>query len=72
MILLAVVLLFVGLAFVILGADEAIKRILNIARFLRLSEFVISFVFGELIAIILNYPSSVLAAVEARLPRSGV
>lgn len=64
MILLAVVLLFVGLAFVILGADEAIKRILNIARFLRLSEFVISFVLAGLIAIIPELSIGVLAAVE--------
>jgi len=64
MILLAVVLIGAGLAFVILGADEAIKRMLNIARFLRLSEFVISFVLAGLIAILPELSIGVLAAVE--------
>ncbi len=64
MILLAVILLCVGLALVILSADEAIKRLLNLARFLRLSEFVISFVLAGVIAILPELTIGVLAAAE--------
>ena len=64
MILLAVVLLCVGLTLVILSADEAIKRLLNLARFLRLSEFVISFVLAGVIAILPELSIGVLAAAE--------
>lgn len=64
MILLAIVLLCVGLALVILSADEAIKRLLSLARFLRLSEFVISFVLAGVIAILPELSIGVLAAAQ--------
>jgi cation:H+ antiporter len=62
-ILLSVALLIVGLALVIVSADEAIKRLLNLARYLRLSEFVVSFVLAGVIAILPELSIGVLAAV---------
>lgn len=61
-ILLSVALLIVGLALVIVSADEAIKRLLNLARYLRLSEFVVSFVLAGVIAILPELSIGVLAA----------
>jgi cation:H+ antiporter len=61
-ILLSVALLILGLALVIVSADEAIKRLLNLARYLRLSEFVVSFVLAGVIAILPELSIGVLAA----------
>jgi cation:H+ antiporter len=49
---------------VIVAADEAIKRLLNLARYLRLSEFVISFVLAGIIAILPELTIGVIAATE--------
>ena len=45
-------LLCVGLVLVIVSADESIKRLLNLARYMRLSQFVVSFVLAGVIAIL--------------------
>lgn len=63
-IFLSIALLTVGLALVIVSADEAIKRLLNLARYLRLSEFVISFVLAGIIAILPELSIGVLAAAQ--------
>lgn len=63
-IFLSVALLCVGLVLVIVAADEAIKRLLNLARYLRLSEFVISFVLAGIIAILPELTIGVIAATE--------
>lgn len=63
-IFLSIALLCVGLVLVIVAADEAIKRLLNLARYLRLSEFVISFVLAGVIAILPELTIGVLAAAE--------
>jgi cation:H+ antiporter len=64
MVLVSLLLISVGLAIVALSADEAIKRLLNLARFLRLSEFVVSFVLAGIIAILPELSIGALAAVE--------
>ena len=64
MVLISLLLICVGLAIVIISADEAIKRLLNLARFFRLSEFVISFVLAGIIAILPELSIGVLAALE--------
>jgi cation:H+ antiporter len=61
-IFLSVALLCVGLVLVIVAADEAIKRLLNLARYLWLSEFVISFVLAGIIAILPELTIGVIAA----------
>ncbi|HEY9760077.1 MAG TPA: sodium:calcium antiporter [Oculatellaceae cyanobacterium] len=63
-IFLSVALLCVGLVLVIVAADEAIKRLLNLARYFRLSEFVISFVLAGVIAILPELTIGVIAATE--------
>ncbi len=63
-ILLSVALLCVGLALIIVSADEAIKRLLNLARYLRLSEFIVSFVLAGVIAILPELTIGVLAAAQ--------
>lgn len=63
-IFLSIVLLIAGLALVIVSADESIKRLLNLARYLRLSEFVISFVLAGVIAILPELTIGVLAATQ--------
>jgi cation:H+ antiporter len=64
MVLISLLLIIAGLAIVVFSADEAIKRLLNLARFFRLSEFVISFVLAGIIAILPELSIGVLAAIE--------
>lgn len=64
MVLVPILLVCVGLAIVVLSADEAIKRLLNLARYLRLSEFVISFVIAGVVTVLPELSIGVLAAVE--------
>lgn len=64
MVLVPLVLIGVGLAIVVFGADEAIKRLVNLARFLRLSEFTTSFVIAGIIAVLPELSIGVLAALE--------
>jgi len=63
-ILFSVALLSVGLALVIVSADESIKRLLNLARYLRFSEFVVSFVLAGVIAILPELTIGVVAAAQ--------
>jgi len=64
MVLVPVLLICVGLAIVVFSADEAIKRLLNLARYFRLSEFVTSFVIAGIIAVLPEMTIGVLSAVE--------
>jgi cation:H+ antiporter len=64
MVLIPLVLICVGLAIVVFSADEAIKRLLNLARFFRLSEFITSFVIAGIIAILPELSIGVIAALE--------
>jgi cation:H+ antiporter len=63
-IFLSIALLGLGLVLVIFAAEEAIKRLLNLTRYLRLSEFVISFVLAGVIAILPELTIGVIAATE--------
>ena len=64
MVLVPILLICVGLAIVVLSADEAIKRLLNLARYLRLSEFVVSFVIAGIVTVLPELSIGVLAAIE--------
>lgn len=64
MVLASVLLICVGLAIVVLSADEAIKRLLNLARYLYLSEFMVSFVIAGIVAVLPELSIGVLAAIE--------
>ena len=64
MILVPILLICVGLAIVVFSADQALKRLLNLAMFFRLSEFVTSFVIAGVIAVLPEMSIGVLAAVE--------
>ncbi len=62
MALIQLLLIAVGLAIVIFSADEAIKRLLNLARFFRLPEFVTSLVLAGTIAVLPELSIGVAAA----------
>jgi cation:H+ antiporter len=64
MVLVPILLICAGLAIVILSADEAIKRLFNLAKYLRLSEFVVSFVIAGIVTVLPELSIGVLAAVE--------
>jgi len=64
MALVPLLLICVGLALVVISADEAIKRVLNLAKHLRLSTFVMSFVIGGSIAILPELFIGVVSAFE--------
>jgi len=64
LILVPILLICVGLAIVVFSADQALKRLLNLAMFFRLSEFVTSFVIAGVIAVLPEMSIGVLAAVE--------
>jgi Ca2+/Na+ antiporter len=46
-----------GIAIVVYGADEAIKRLLNLSKFFKLSTFVTGVVVAGTLAVLPNYPS---------------
>ncbi len=64
MILLALVLVVAGLVVVVISADEAIKRVTNISRYLRLSGFIVSFVIAGIVTILPELSIGVVAALE--------
>ncbi len=64
MVLLALVLVAAGLVTVVFSADEAIKRVMNLARFFCLSGFVVSFVIAGIVAILPELSIGVVAALE--------
>jgi cation:H+ antiporter len=64
MIFVLIALICVGLVLVVLSADQAIHRLLHLAKYLRLSEFTVSFVLAGVIAILPELSIGVLAALE--------
>ncbi len=62
MVLLALVLVVAGLVTVVYSADEAIKRVMNLAQFFRLSTFVVSFVIAGIVAVLPELSIGVVAA----------
>ncbi len=53
-----------GIAIVVYGADEAIKRLLNLSRFFRLSTFVTGVVIAGTLAVLPELSIGILAALE--------
>ena len=56
--------LFAGLAIVVYGADEAIKRLLNLSRFFRLSIFAAGILIAGTLAVLPELSIGVIAAIE--------
>jgi len=56
--------LLAGIAIVVYGADEAIKRLLNLSKFFRLSAFVTGVVIAGTLAVLPELSIGVLAALE--------
>jgi cation:H+ antiporter len=56
--------LIAGLAIVVYGADEAIKRLLNLSRFLRLSIFAAGILIAGTLAVLPEMSIGVIAAIE--------
>jgi Ca2+/Na+ antiporter len=61
MVLLSLLPLCAGLAIVVYGADEAMKRLLNLARFFRLSVFVTGVVIAGTVAVLPEMSIGVIA-----------
>jgi cation:H+ antiporter len=57
-------LLIVGLIIVILTADVATKRLLNLSRYFRLSEFITSFIIAGIVAVLPELSIGIIAALE--------
>lgn len=68
MVLIPLLLVCFGLAIVVASADEAIKRLLNLARIFQLSEFVTSFVIAGVIAILPELAIGAMAAANGNSP----
>jgi cation:H+ antiporter len=64
MVLLALVLVAAGLVTVVFSADEAIKRVMNLSKFFRLSSFVVSFAIAGIVAVLPELSIGVVAALE--------
>ena len=64
MVLVPILLVCAGLAILVISADEAIKRVLNLARYFRLSEFGTSFVIAGTIAVLPELTIGVVSALE--------
>lgn len=56
--------LFAGIAIVVYGADEALKRLLGLSKFFRLSTFVTGVVIAGTLAVLPELSIGVLAAIE--------
>jgi len=56
--------LFAGIAIVVYGADEAIKRLLNLSKFFRISAFVTGVVIAGTLAVLPELSIGVLSAIE--------
>jgi cation:H+ antiporter len=56
--------LFAGIAIVVYGADEAIKRLLNLSKFFRLSAFVTGVVIAGTLAVLPEMSIGVLSALD--------
>ena len=64
MVLLALFLVCAGLVTVVYSADEAIKHVMHLARYFRLSGFVVSFVIAGIVAVLPELSIGVIAALE--------
>jgi len=64
MVLLALFLVCAGLVTVVYSADEAIKHVMHLARYFRLTGFVVSFVIAGIVAILPELSIGVIAALE--------
>jgi cation:H+ antiporter len=64
MVLLALVLICAGLVTIVYSADEAVKRVMNLSRFFRLSSFVVSFVIAGIVVVLPELTIGVVAALE--------
>jgi cation:H+ antiporter len=62
--LFSLLLLIVGLIIVILTADIAIKRLLNLSQYFRLSEFTTSFIIAGIVAVLPELSIGIIAALE--------
>ncbi len=62
--LFSLLLLFAGLIIVIFTADVAIKRLLNLSRHFRLSEFTTSFIIAGVVAVLPELSIGIIAALE--------
>ena len=56
--------LLAGIAIVVYGADEAIKRLLGLSKFFRLSAFVVGVVIAGTLAVLPELSIGILSAVE--------
>ncbi len=56
--------LFAGIAIVVYGADEAIKRLLNLSKFFRISAFVTGVVIAGTLAVLPEMSIGILSAIE--------
>jgi cation:H+ antiporter len=56
--------LFAGIAIVVYGADEAIKRLLNLSKFFRISAFVTGVVIAGTLAVLPELSIGILSALE--------
>jgi cation:H+ antiporter len=59
-----VLVLFAGLAIVVYGADEAMKRLLSLSKFFRLSAFVVGVDIAGTLAVLPELSIGVLSAIE--------
>jgi cation:H+ antiporter len=59
-----VLVLLAGIAIVVYGADEAIKRLLGLSRFFRLSAFVVGIVIAGTLAVLPELSIGILSAIE--------
>jgi len=64
MVLLALFLVCAGLVTVVYSADEAIKHVMHLSRYFRLTGFVVSFVIAGIVAVLPELSIGVVAALE--------
>ena len=57
--------LFAGIAIVVYGADEAIKRLLNLSKFFRISAFVTGVVIAGTLAVLPELSIGILSQLKA-------
>lgn len=60
-----ILVLLAGIAIVVYGADEAIKRLLELSKFFRLSAFVVGVVIAGTLAVLPELAIGVLSALGA-------
>lgn len=60
----SLLILFAGIAIVVYGADEAIKRLLNLSKFFRISAFVTGVVIAGTLAVLPELSIGILSAIQ--------